>query len=90
MPDYQFKETELRGRKVILIVDEDLGAMSVTNGVEKVLDDLPTPFLHAMVYYRDSEQQWDELKINLVGEFAGFGPMSPEMRTWCHEQWEAL
>jgi hypothetical protein len=90
MPDYQAKVTELRGRKVILIVDEDLGAMSVTNGVEKVLDDLPMPFLHALVYYRDSEQQWDELKINLVGEFAGFGAMSPEMRTWCHEQWEVL
>lgn len=89
MPDYQAKETQLRGRKVILIVDLDLGAMSVTNGVEQVLEDLPMPFLHAAVFYRDSEQQWDELKLNMLGEFAGFGPMTPEMRTWCAEQWEA-
>jgi hypothetical protein len=87
MPDYQVKVVELKARKVILIVDEDLGAMSVTNGVEKVLADLTIPYLHALIYYRDSEQQWDQLKIDLEGEFKAFGAMTPEMRTWCAEQW---
>jgi hypothetical protein len=87
MPDFQAKEVELRARRVILIVDEDLGAMSVTNGVEQVLDALTMPYLHAKVFYRDSEAQWDELKIGLDGEFAGFGPMTPEMRSWCADQW---
>ncbi len=87
MPDFQAKEATLRARKVVLIVDEDLGAMSVTNGVEQVLDALTMPYLHALVYYRDSEKQWDQLKIGLDGEFAGFAPMTPEMRSWCAEQW---
>ena len=41
----------------------------------------------AKVYYRDSEQQWDELKIDDRGKFLGFGPMTTELRAWCAEKW---
>lgn len=61
--DFAHKLGVVNGFKVLLIVDLDMGKMSVTNDIENVIDDIafaenidPKEYLIA---YRDSEGDWD-------------------------------
>jgi len=68
---YYIDRTE--GEKVF-IVDEDNGAMSVTNDAEAVVEDICR--LHgnnSRIIYRDSMGIWDELAQE-NGKFVGFKP----------------
>jgi hypothetical protein len=89
-PDYVHKLTERDGKRVVLIIDLNLGAMSVTNGAEKVLAEINANtagqgIVGAKVYYRDSELQWDELVLTPAGTFETFKALGRETQAWCME-----
>lgn len=61
--NYRYKAGEIRGLKLLLIVDEDAGGMSVTNDIGNVVADIvekeginPDAYFIA---YKDSEGNWD-------------------------------
>jgi len=75
--DFAHKLGTINGFKVLLIVDLDMGHMSVTNDIENVVDDIafaeninPKDYLIA---YRDSEGDWDgwDAKTNSFYFFRG-------------------
>lgn len=77
--DYSWRTTVYEGRQTILIIDHDDGNVSVTNDAENVIRDIgveigPLALGICRVYYRDSTQTWDEIKVKLDGSFAGFRP----------------
>jgi hypothetical protein len=81
--DYHFNVVEVfqddRAVKIVDIVDENLGNMSVTNDVEnvileiaKILPNKPTDYAWI---YRDSDNQIDELVLDRTGNFDHFAPL---------------
>lgn len=61
--NFTYKVTEMIARQVIVIEDQDLGSMSVTNDIENVILDIanieninPTQY---MIVYKDSDGIWD-------------------------------
>lgn len=62
-PDYVYQVTDFHGRNVIAIVDMNLGNMSVTNGIEQVVENIAREKQiephHFMIVYCDSEGVWD-------------------------------
>lgn len=65
--------------EVILIMDMDLGGMSVTNDIESVIQalraDLPRPPAEFPIIYRDSMQNWDEVILDHVSRFKTFAAL---------------
>lgn len=58
-----YKTGTFKGEKWLLIVDKNQGAMSVTNDIENVVEDIAEyegidPFEYQIIY-RDSEGHWD-------------------------------
>lgn len=74
--DYQWKLADVDGERTLLIVDHNLGGMSVTNDAEAVLaeisEQLLSPISEYRVIYRDSEGQWDEICLDQEGMFDCF------------------
>lgn len=65
---------------VVVIRDlhsDDNPTMSVTNGVEHVIDAVRKDLGHVPPrwIYRDTVGTWDELRVAADGEFLGFGPL---------------
>jgi YD repeat-containing protein len=60
-------------RRLVWIVDEDDGAVSVTNDAEAVVAELYQRHPACRFIYRDSMGNWDEL-LHANGVFAGFAP----------------
>ena len=61
--DFLYRVGGLDGKKYLMIVDQDLGHMSVTNDIENVVADIAAvehidPKEHFIVY-RDSKGRWD-------------------------------
>jgi len=61
--NFLYRIGEVDGQKILLIRDQTLGNMSVTNDIENVVGDIGThegidPTEH-MIIYRDSEGNWD-------------------------------
>lgn len=56
----------------IVVIDQNLGAMSVTNGAEKVVEAVVAEHGQHPIVYRDSEGDWGVLATRF-GKFAGFG-----------------
>lgn len=59
-------------RKIVWIVDEDKGNMSVTNDAERVVQAVLEVFPNYRIVYRDSEGNWNELH-HKNGYFTGYG-----------------
>lgn len=57
-----------------LVIADDDGAVSVTNDAEAVVKELEDILAGRRLLYYDTEGCLDELKIDIHGEFAGFGP----------------
>jgi hypothetical protein len=57
----------------VFIIDENDGALSVTNDAENVVRELNGAYPGKRIIYRDSMLQWDEL-IHRDGEFVDFAP----------------
>lgn len=81
--DYHFNVVEVfqddRAVKIIEVVDENLGNMSVTNDVEnvileiaKILPNKPTDYAWIQL---DSDQCLDELVLDRTGNFDHFAPL---------------
>lgn len=61
--NFQYRIGVVDDQKVLLIWDQDLGNMSVTNDIENVVADIAAhegidPVAH-LIIYRDSEGRWD-------------------------------
>lgn len=61
--NYNYKLREFAGRNVLVIEDENIGGMSVTNCIEEVVTDICTaekidPNSY-MIVYKDSNDNWD-------------------------------
>lgn len=84
--DFTLRTIDLDGgRKLHLVVDDDLGNMSVTNDAEAVVEAVgPAP--GDIIRYRDSELQWDELR-HQGGKFVRFAALSPETRERMAKRW---
>jgi hypothetical protein len=95
--DFTFAVVEVqddeRATQVIQIVDDNLGNMSVTNDVENVINEisarLPRPATDYAWIYRDTEELWDELVLDNVGNFKKFAPL-PRGRCFTEVQAEAV
>ena len=73
--DYQYKVIQ----HFILIIDLNLGRMSVTNDAENVIAEIVREgFLvdNKYVMYRDSEGNYDRIRTKNE-RFSGFGPIQP-------------
>lgn len=59
------------------LYNENNPTMSVTNGVEYVIEAVIEEIGHVPPrwIYRDTEGVWDELRVAADGEFLGFGPL---------------
>ena len=65
--------------KVLLISDNNDGAMSITNDAEAVVAYLTKQQLikpGKRLVYRDTDGRWDELVHNGCGKFMGFAPVA--------------
>ena len=76
MPDYTYSILKKGGVAFILIVDQNLGGLSVTNGIEEVVDEISMKekikdLNKFVVLYKDSEGIWDGWS-NENQEFFGF------------------
>lgn len=69
-PDYTYEIIE----NILIIFDLNLGKMTVTNGIEWVLQDIKKsiPLRAKMIIYRDSIGQYNRLITTPAGEFIGF------------------
>ena len=80
-PDYVYQVADFHGRNVIAIVDMNLGNMSVTNGIEQVVEDIAREKQiephHYMIVYCDSEAVWD-----------GWDPVTSEFIPLNTQTWE--
>lgn len=61
--NFQYRIGAVDDQKVLLIWDQNLGNMSVTNDIENVVADIAAhegidPMAH-LIIYRDSEGRWD-------------------------------
>jgi hypothetical protein len=66
-------------------------SITVTNVAEHVLKKIQCDIvLPKLIIYRDTEGQWDRLKINDLGLFVGFSPIVPSLDKKPHELEEAL
>ena len=74
--DYQWKLADVAGERTLLIVDHNLGNMSVTNDAEAVLAEIDkgllSPITDYRIMYLDSMGQWDEICLDPDGKFEGF------------------
>lgn len=61
--DFLYRTEVLDGQKVLLIVDQNLGNMSVTNDIENVVEDIAGKeniYLNDhLIIYKDSMGMWD-------------------------------
>lgn len=91
LPDYDFRLTKMDGEHpVVLVVDRDLGNMSVTNGIEHVLKATDPADCAEAFYYRDSALQWDEVAFDEENGFVEFVPLSDKMRKRLETKWREL
>ena len=60
--------------EIVWIADCNDGAISVTNDAENVVMELHNKYPGARIIYRDSDENWDELKHDGRGTFTGFAP----------------
>ncbi len=76
VPDFTYEIKNTQGRNVISIIDLNYGAMSVTNGIEKVIEAIESKErINAndyMIIYKDSEDRWDGWD-NRKEKFIGLG-----------------
>lgn len=74
--DYDYRQSTIDGAPVLLIVDLDIGNMSLTNDAENVLAEIaakmPGPLTAFRVFYRDSDGAWDEMVLDRAGNLADF------------------
>lgn len=93
VPDFDYRFTKFDGEdgNVLLVVDRDLGNMSVTNGIEHVLRTLE-PGLNADggFYYRDSMGQWDEVIHDDDSTFIEYACCSDKKRLALERKWREL
>ena len=54
-PDYEWRIHWIGGKRVAIVLDLDRGGQSVTNGIDKIAEDLHVD----RIIYRDSMGQWD-------------------------------
>lgn len=80
MPEYEIITVT---DNFILIIDLNKESCSVTNGAEKVIEDLNKKVSKGIgkrkVYYRDSDNRFDELKVE-YGKFVDFVPCTKEQQ----------
>lgn len=62
-PNYNHRIKDFAGRNCIIIEDENLGGMSVTNAIEDVVKEIEKQerieAINYMIVYKDSEGSWD-------------------------------
>lgn len=65
-------------RKIVYIVDLNLGNVSVTNDAENVVQILNRRYPDYQIVYQDSTGDWDEL-VHSHGVFTGFAPWKEKL-----------
>lgn len=78
--DYDWLPVMIDNQTTLLIRDLDKGGMSVTNDIQRVMCDIAYEMgAHNLpradrVFYRDSMNNWDEVKLDKGGNFVSFEP----------------
>lgn len=68
----------------VLIVDRD-GDVSVTNDAEAVVAMCLSRYGNRLIYYRDTDGRWDQLKHDGV-KFTGYAPLDADLAEWCKDR----
>lgn len=84
-PSFDWRVVEHPKGRVVSIIDrhsEDHPSMSVTNGVEYVIEEIVKQLGYVPPYwvYRDTEHNWDLLQVGSDGEFLGYGFLGERVR----------
>lgn len=90
--DFQWRLAEIDDQRAVLIVDNDMGNMSVTNDAEAVLEEINGKLIReidegTLVFYRDSQGQWDRMITTNDGTFTGFAFADPDLREKLARTW---
>jgi hypothetical protein len=74
-------DLETIGDDTILVIvdryDENNPSVTVTNNIDSVLSDIfsELPKIPSKIIYRDSEGVWDQIMVDLMGNFLTFAPI---------------